>query len=143
MTIVRRPLSRFPELISAVDQNHPLSGNGGARQPLIARDELVACLDHLVSRKVTIISAPAGSGKRSLLRAWAQRPDRVHQVAVVPVRRDEHDAQPFWIDLLKAVRQALGTTQGEPQAATPDFNGRAMVDRMWPSSRSTAVASSW
>ena len=97
---------------------------------MIARDEFVACLDHLVARKVTIISAPAGSGKTSLLRAWAERPDRVHQLAVVPVRRDQHDAQPFWLDLLKAVRQAFGTTHGEPQAATPDFNGRAMVDRV-------------
>jgi LuxR family maltose regulon positive regulatory protein len=97
---------------------------------LIARDDLVACLDRAVSRKVTIISAPAGSGKTSLLRAWADRPDRAHRLAVVQVHRDEHDAQLFWLALLNAVRQASGTTRDELPAATPDFNGRAMVDRV-------------
>ena len=97
---------------------------------LIARDDLVACLDRAASRKVTIISAPAGSGKTSLLRAWADRPDRAHRLAVVQVRRDQHDAQLFWLALLNAVRQAFGTTRDEPPAATPDFNGRAMVDRV-------------
>ena len=46
---------------------------------LIVRDDLVACLDRAVAGKVTIISAPAGSGKTSLLRAWADRPDRAHR----------------------------------------------------------------
>ena len=43
---------------------------------LIARDDLLAALDRAAARKVTIISAPAGSGKTSLLRAWADRPDQ-------------------------------------------------------------------
>jgi LuxR family maltose regulon positive regulatory protein len=47
------------------------------------------------------------------------------------VRRDEHDAQQFWLALLGAVRQAPGTISGaDPPAATPDFNGRAMTDRV-------------
>ena len=90
----------------------------------------MACLDRMTARKVTIISAPAGSGKTSLLRAWAQRPDRDGRLAIVPVRRDQHDAQSFWIDLVNAVHEAFGTTQDEPPAATPDFNGRAMVNRV-------------
>ena len=97
---------------------------------LIAREDLVACLDRAAARKVTIISAPAGSGKTSLLRAWADRPNRAHRLAVVQVRRDQHDAQLFWLALLNAVRQASGTTRDEPSAATPDFNGPAMVDRV-------------
>jgi len=97
---------------------------------LIARDDLVACLDCAAARKVTIISAPAGSGKTSLLRAWAERPDRAHRIAFVPVRHDEQDAQLFWLALLNAVRQASGTTRDDLPAATPNFNGRAMVDRV-------------
>jgi LuxR family maltose regulon positive regulatory protein len=116
--------------MSTVSQVQPPSHDGVVCQPLIARDGLVACLDRLTARKVTIISAPAGSGKTSLLRAWAERPDRAHRLAAVQVRRDQHDAQPFWLDLLNAVRQPFGTTQDEPPAATPDFNGRAMVDRV-------------
>jgi len=101
-----------------------------AGQVLIARDDLVACLDRMTARKVTIISAPAGSGKTSLLRAWAGRQAHDRRLARVQVRRDQHDAQPFWIDLLNAVRRAYGTPPGESPAATPDFNGRSMVDRV-------------
>jgi LuxR family transcriptional regulator, maltose regulon positive regulatory protein len=116
--------------MSRVGQDQLPSSDDTARQPLIARDDLVACLDRMTARQVTIISAPAGSGKTSLLRAWAQRPDRDGQLAIVQVRRDQHDAQPFWIDLVNAVHQAFGAIQDEPPAATPDFNGRAMVDRV-------------
>jgi LuxR family maltose regulon positive regulatory protein len=49
----------------------------------------------------------------------------------VQVRRDQRDAQDFWLALLGAVRHASGTTGGtEPPAATLDFNGRATVDRV-------------
>jgi LuxR family maltose regulon positive regulatory protein len=80
---------------------------------------------------VTIISAPAGSGKTSLLRAWADRPGQPYQFAVMQVQRDQHDAQQFWLALLDAVRQACApASRAEPPAATPDFNAPAMVDRV-------------
>jgi ATP/maltotriose-dependent transcriptional regulator MalT len=46
---------------------------GTARQGLIGRHDLVATLDRAVSKRVTIVSAPPGSGKTSLLHAWADR----------------------------------------------------------------------
>jgi LuxR family maltose regulon positive regulatory protein len=47
------------------------------------------------------------------------------------VHRDQHVAQQFWLALLDAVRHAIGANSGaEPPAATPDFNGPAMVDRV-------------
>jgi LuxR family transcriptional regulator, maltose regulon positive regulatory protein len=46
------------------------------------------------------------------------------------VRRGQHDAQQFWLALLSAVRQAATTGRVERPAATPDFNGRVMVDRV-------------
>jgi LuxR family transcriptional regulator, maltose regulon positive regulatory protein len=98
---------------------------------LIERGDLVAALDHAATRKVTIISAPAGSGKTSLLRAWADRPGQPRQLAVLQVQRDQHDAQQFWLALLGAVRQATGADSGaEPPAATPDFNAPAMAGRV-------------
>jgi LuxR family transcriptional regulator, maltose regulon positive regulatory protein len=116
---------------AVVQRRRPQPGEGGTDiTSLIARDDLLARLDGATPRKVTVISAPAGSGKTSLLRAWAGRPDRMHRLAVVQVRRHEHDAQLFWLALLSAVRQACGTTQDEVPAATPRFNGRAMVDRV-------------
>ena len=84
-----------------------------------------------MTRKVTIISAPAGSGKTSLLRAWAGKPGQPGRLAVLQVQRDQQDAQQFWLALLGAVRQATGTDSGaEPPAATPDFNGQAMAGRV-------------
>jgi LuxR family transcriptional regulator, maltose regulon positive regulatory protein len=98
---------------------------------LIDRVDLLAALDRAAAGKVTIISAPAGSGKTSLLRAWADRPGQAHRLAVLQVQRDQHDAQQFWLALLGAIRHASAApSQAEAAAATPEFNGRAMVDRV-------------
>jgi LuxR family maltose regulon positive regulatory protein len=98
---------------------------------LINRGDLVATLDRAATRKVTLISAPAGSGKTSLLRAWADRPGQPRRLAVLRVQRDQQDAQQFWLALLDAIRHACAVAgRGEPPAATPDFNPSAMVDRV-------------
>jgi LuxR family transcriptional regulator, maltose regulon positive regulatory protein len=80
---------------------------------------------------VTIISAPAGSGKTSLLRAWANHPDREHRIAWVSVGRDQETAQQFWLALLNAVRHTSGpASETEPPTAAPDLNVRTLVDRV-------------
>ena len=97
---------------------------------LIDRGDLLAALDRAVAGKVTIISAPAGSGKTSLLRAWADRPGPRHRLAVMQVQRGQHDARQFWLALLGAVRQVSATSGAGPPAAAPEFNERSMVDRV-------------
>jgi LuxR family maltose regulon positive regulatory protein len=97
---------------------------------LIDRGDLVAALDRAAARKVTVISAPAGSGKTSLLRAWAHGPGPPGRLAVLQVQRGQHDAQQFWLALLGAVRQAAGAGGAEPPAATPEFNAPAMAGRV-------------
>jgi LuxR family maltose regulon positive regulatory protein len=98
---------------------------------LIQRGELVASLDRAAEAKVTLISAPAGSGKTSLLRAWADGPGQRYRVAVVQVQRGQQDSQQFWLAVLGAIRQAHGTpAEGEPLAATPGFNEGAILGRV-------------
>ncbi len=63
------------------------------RERLIDRSDLAAALDRAAARRVTIISAPAGSGKTSLLRAWANRPGGGRRIAFMSVRPGQRDAQ--------------------------------------------------
>ena len=88
-------------------------------------------MDRATAAKVTLISAPAGSGKTSLLRAWADGPGQPYRLAVVQVRRDQQDSQQFWLAVLGAIRAASGTPgEGEQLAATPDFNEAAIGERV-------------
>src|SRR5258707_3609893 len=71
---------------------------------LLDREELLQRLDRAVTKRVTIISAPPGSGKTSLLRAWTDRSRKLRNVAFVSVDRDQRDAQRFWWAVLNATR---------------------------------------
>jgi LuxR family transcriptional regulator, maltose regulon positive regulatory protein len=98
---------------------------------LIQRGDLLASLDRATAAKVTLISAPAGGGKTSLLRTWADGPGQRYRLAVVQVRRDQQEPQQFWLAVLSAIRHASGTPgEGEQLAATPDFNEGAIGERV-------------
>ena len=98
---------------------------------LIDRGDLLGALDRAAAHAVTIISAPAGSGKTSLVRAWADAQGGRRRLAILQVQRDQQDAQQFWLALLDAVRDASAATgRAGPPAATPEFNPPAMVDRV-------------
>ncbi len=104
---------------------------GPAAPRLIQRGELLASLDRAAGARVTVVSAPAGSGKTSLLRAWADGRGQQYLLAVIQVRRDQQDSQQFWLAVLSAIRQASGTPgEREQLAATPDFNDAAIADRV-------------
>src|ERR1700759_4721347 len=114
-------------LVSRADHRKP----GPAVPRLIQRGELLACLDRAAEAKVTLISAPAGSGKTSLLHTWADGPGRQYRLGGGPGERGEQDSQHFWLPVLSAIRQASGTpAEGEKLAATPGFNQGAILDRV-------------
>src|ERR1700734_1434084 len=105
---------------------------GGSEPGLIHRRDLMTALNRAARKRVTIVSAPAGTGKTSLLRAWADHPGQDGRVAFMTVRPGQHDMQLFWLTLLGAVRATGGTGEGGAQLppATPGSNSSAMVDKV-------------
>ena len=83
------------------------------------------------SARVTVLSAPPGSGKTVLLRSWIDEPGRAGRVAWVAVGRGEQDPQRFWLSVLGALR---GTSAGSglvrELTAAPDLDGWAVVERL-------------
>jgi LuxR family maltose regulon positive regulatory protein len=82
---------------------------------LVIRGDLLQVLDRAVAKRVTVISAPPGSGKTSLLRAWADRSTNDRRVAFVSVERDQQNAQRFWGAVLDAIRSAASSTDAEAE----------------------------
>ena len=69
-----------------------ISREVSASRGLLDRKDLLQLLDRAVTKRVTVISAPPGSGKTSLLRAWSDRPGQDRRIAFVSVPRDQYDA---------------------------------------------------
>jgi len=98
---------------------------------LLDREDLLQLLDRAVTRQVTVISAPPGSGKTSLLRAWADRSTNPPRVAFVSVDRGQQDAQRFWFAVLDAIRSPACSIDPETQpAATAAPDDDQVVDRV-------------
>jgi LuxR family maltose regulon positive regulatory protein len=90
---------------------------------LLDRKDLLQLLDHAVTKRVTVMSAPPGSGKTSLLRGWADRSTSLHRVAFVTVERDQESAQRFWSAVLDAIRSgARASDSGTTPAPSTEFD---------------------
>jgi len=110
-------------------REQPSESNRSLRQPLLSRAVLLSKLDRGVTNRVTVISAAAGSGKSSLLRAWAAEPTNRNRVALVSVEREQHDAEAFWSTVLEAIRMTATTSRGVAnQAATDALGADQVVD---------------
>jgi LuxR family maltose regulon positive regulatory protein len=114
--------------VSGTEEHPP---RDSARLRLIDREYLLNALDRAAAGRIAIVTAPAGSGKSTLLRTWADRRRPLHKLAFVQVQRGKQDAQLFWLAMLNAVRRLSGDpVDATSQAASPDFNGAATVDRI-------------
>jgi LuxR family transcriptional regulator, maltose regulon positive regulatory protein len=100
-------------------------GAGG----IVSRPRLFERLS--ASARVTVISAPPGSGKTVLLRSWISQASAAGSAAWVTVRRGERDSQQFWLSMLGAVRQTTpGLLLVHPLTAAPDLDGWAIAERL-------------
>ncbi len=138
-SVIRPPnlieaLDRGTDMTSSVTRQRgahvpqPISRDVSGARGLLDRKDLLQLLDRAVTKRVTVISAPPGSGKTSLLRTWSDRSNKDRRVAIVSVPRDQQDAQQFWLAVLDATRQSAATTDSRTRTTTPAFDGDAIVD---------------
>ncbi len=99
---------------------------------LAARPALEATLDHAVSDhriRVALVSAPAGSGKSTLVAAWQQ-----HRTDCAWLQADAADGDParFWGHLVAALDAAVPGVQAATTAAIPGAGADAaeLVERL-------------
>ncbi|MGH3182941.1 MAG: AAA family ATPase, partial [Streptosporangiaceae bacterium] len=81
--------------------------------------------------RVTVVSAPAGSGKTVLLRSWLGQDGLGGRAAWVPAGRGERDPQRFWASVAGALRQTSGGA-GLVRAvsAAPDLDAWSLVENL-------------
>src|ERR1700742_3357153 len=83
------------------------------------------------SARVTVVSAPAGSGKTVLLHSWIAGTGLAGQTAWVSAARDERDPQRFWLAVLAALRSTpAGSALVRTVTAAPDLDGWALTERL-------------
>jgi LuxR family maltose regulon positive regulatory protein len=97
---------------------------------LVERPRLFAMLDR--GARVTVLSAPAGSGKTMLLASWLRCADLPGPVAWIGVERDERDPVRFWHAVLDELRRTGAVPAGHPLATlAPAPLGAADDDFVW------------
>jgi LuxR family maltose regulon positive regulatory protein len=108
-----------------------ISRDGSVASGLLERADLLQLLELAVTKRVTVISAPPGSGKTSLLRAWAIGSTHARRVAFVSVKRDQRNAEQFWSAVLDAIRSATRSVGAEAQpAAIVGLDADQLTDRV-------------
>ena len=98
---------------------------------VVARTALFELLSAGYEGGVTLLSAPAGSGKTVLLRSWVEAAGLVDRTAWVSVERGERDPQRFWLSVVEALRAAAGIEGPiEDLGPAPGFDGDVVVERI-------------
>ena len=96
---------------------------------MVFRDGLFARLG--AAARVTQISAPAGSGKTSLLRSWIGEAGLADRAAWVSVPGREHDQRRFWTSVTDALRDtAVGAALVRAAPGAPELDGWAAAERL-------------
>jgi LuxR family maltose regulon positive regulatory protein len=87
--------------------------------------------ERLGTARVSVVSAPAGSGKTVLLQSWIGHAGLTGCAAWVPVGRGEGDSQRFWLSVLAGLRHTgAGSALVQPLTAAPALDGWGIVERL-------------
>ncbi|MBD8022645.1 LuxR C-terminal-related transcriptional regulator [Microbacterium gallinarum] len=91
------------------------------RRQTVARPRLLKTLDRGIDGRVTLVSAPAGFGKSTLLGAWiadaAKREDGDHAVAWLSLDSGDNDPALFWTYVIAALRTVVPDVGSETLAS--------------------------
>ncbi len=98
------------------------------RENILSRSGVLACLDTKTGDKLTLISAPAGYGKTTLLSQWAQHA----KDTVVWVSLDESDNDlsrflTYLIAALKGNNPSLGETSQDVLLSSPQIQAKSVL----------------
>ena len=104
-----------------------VAGGDGDAGGTVARPELFGRLGG--PARVTVVSAPAGSGKTVLLRSWIAAAGLAGRAAWVAAGWEERDPQRFWLSVAGALR-ATGPGAGLVRvvSAAPELDGWALAE---------------
>jgi LuxR family maltose regulon positive regulatory protein len=81
--------------------------------------------------RVTVVAAPAGSGKTSLLRSWIAEAGLEDDVGWVSVEREEHDPQRFWMSVHDALQSTRpGSAAVRAMTPAPSLDAGTIVERL-------------
>ena len=94
----------------------------------VSRPVLFERLSAAAPGTVTLVCAPAGSGKTVLLRSWAAQIEE--PVGWVTVERGERDSQRFCLHVIDALADAAGDDVIERVSPAPGFAGAVVLERL-------------
>ncbi len=95
----------------------------------VARPHLLSQLSLGLSRRLTLVSAPAGFGKTTLVSEWVHGlhgSDRAPRVAWLSLDEDDNDPARFWAHVIAALRTSLTELAGQETAADSGVGQMAM-----------------
>src|SRR5262245_54928447 len=87
-----------------------------AHQGTVTRARLLGRLDEHEARRLSVVVAPAGWGKTTLLAEWARRVGERDPVAWLTLDETDDEPNRFWTYVVTALR-----------AAAPDLGGAALA----------------
>jgi LuxR family maltose regulon positive regulatory protein len=88
------------------------SGQAPSSASLVERPRLLDLVERGAEGPLTLISAPAGSGKTVLLNEWVASAPGPETVALVRLAREHSDRRTFWLDVLAALARARPELSG-------------------------------